>query len=79
MPGYFEQIIFPPKPKPVVTERPSIRESSNIDDVKARAMFEHVYCSKKDAWFSMLECINCGEANRKLEEIMEDGVGCIGE
>ncbi len=78
MPEYFEQIIFPPKPTPVVLDKPT-RESSNINDIKNRAIFEHVYCSKKDAWFSMLECINCGEANRKLEEIMEDGIGCIGE
>ncbi len=79
MPEYFRQIIFPSKPKPVVTSRIVSSNTGSMDELKARAMFEQVYCSKKDAWFSMLECINCGEANRTLEEIMGDNIGCIGE
>jgi len=78
MPEYFRQIIFPPKPKPV-SPRVVTPDHSRLTELKARAMFEQVYCAKKDGWFSMLECIDCGEANRTLEEIMEDNIGCVGE
>ena len=76
MTSYFRQIVFPQKPKPVVVAPTS--SVGVMTETKARAMFETVYCSKKDGWFSMIECINCPMANRTLEEIMEDGIGCMG-
>lgn len=70
---YFKQIIFPPKPKPII---PDIVVMTSI---KARAMFETVYCYKQDKWFSMVECVGCRQSNKTLEEILEDGVGCMGD
>jgi hypothetical protein len=75
MTGYFKQIIFPPKPIIIPTTEKSVVV---ITDVKARAMFETVYCYKQDKWFSMVECIDCRQSNKTLEEIMEDGIGCMG-
>ncbi len=79
MPGYFSQIVFSPKPKPEVVESDAQPESPAMDDLKIRAMFETVFCSKKDNWISMITCITCLEANRSLADIMEDNIGCIGE
>lgn len=77
MTSYFEQIIFPPKPKAVISTTNT--EVVIMSDVKARVMFETIYCYKQDKWFSMVECIGCRQSNKTLEEIMEDGVGCMGE
>jgi len=75
MTGYFKQIIFPPKPKPAIPEK----NITVMTSIKARAMFETVYCYKQDKWFSMVECIGCRQSNKTLEEILEDGIGCLGE
>lgn len=82
MTSYFREIIFPPKPKPVasISSYPIAgRLPGNINELKARAMFETVYCGKKDKWFSMVECVKCKEGNRTLEEIIDDDIGCFGE
>lgn len=72
--SYFRQLIFPPLLKPVVIER-----SVATTDIKARAILETIYCIKNDKWLSMVECINCKHASKTLEEILEFGVGCMGD
>jgi len=63
MSNYFKQVVFP-------------SNSTNIDSLKARLIFEQIYCYKKKGWFSMIECIGCKEAEKKLEDILNEGVGC---
>lgn len=78
MTGYFEQVIFPPKPKPVVVPT-VISGPIFISETKARALFETILCGKKGSWISMVECIGCNMSNKTLEELLEDNVGCVGD
>ena len=77
MSEYFEQVIFPPKPKPVVV--PVVSRPIVMSEIKARAIFETIHCIKKDGWISMVECIGCNIGNKTLEELLNDGVGCVGD
>ncbi len=62
------QIIFPQKPKPPV--------EVVISNIKTNLMFSLIFCTKKDDWVSMICCVKCKCAERTLEEIMSDNVGC---
>lgn len=76
--GYFEQIIFPPKPKSVVVHT-VVSNPIVMSETKARAMFETIHCVKRSSWISMVECIGCNMGNKTLEELLEDNVGCVGD
>ena len=75
MSGYFKEIIFPRKERVQVISSPS-PSITGMTETNARAMFEVVYCGKKSGWYSMVECVGCTQANKTLEEILENEVGC---
>lgn len=63
----FTQIVFPQKLKPPVEV---------ISNETTSSLFSVVYCTKKDDWVSLICCLRCKCAERTLEEIMSDCVGC---
>jgi hypothetical protein len=71
MPEYFQEIIFPPLPKPEVKIAP---QNTNLI---ASNMFERIYCHPKLGWYSFVECVHCNCKTKSLEEILESKVGCI--
>lgn len=73
---YFKEIIFPRKEKVKIIPPSSKERITGMNEAKARALFETVYCGKKGGWFSMVECIGCVQATKKLEEILETDIGC---
>jgi len=69
----FTQIIFPPKPKP----KPPVSTVTNTTFPKNSAYIQdEVFCMPANHWIPMYECVFCKNPKRKLEEILESGLGC---
>jgi len=70
----FTQTIFPPvKQSSVKTFNFNLSDTTKKDDDE---LIHEIYCGLQMNWVSMVECIDCKNNTRTLEQILEDEVGC---
>ena len=74
--GYFEEIVFPRIMNEKKILSPPSLTSSSINISQSRITLETIVCSKKSGWVSLVECINCSQAEKTLQEILETNEGC---
>lgn len=70
----FTQTIFPP------LEKKSIQSFNfnvpNITNQKDDELIHEIYCGIQMNWVSMIECVDCKNNTRTLEQILDDELGC---
>jgi hypothetical protein len=73
----FTQIIFPPKPKPIIVE--AVKETGMIvykSENGSRYVPDTIYCSTKCGMVLLVNCVRCDHPTESLETILTTGMGC---
>ncbi len=74
----FTQIIFPPKPKPIVPAivRPATSYHPATSRTSGAYDQDQVFCDMKGNWRPMVDCLACKKPTKPLKIILLTGLGC---